>query len=487
MKSIDKEIIVVFDDRESTNDSIANIVGSRKYGQILFKRHSLFEYFKKSLPAWAIKNLIRINNDDDLANLKSKLNDFEKSKSIFIVNNKAGFLSSSDLRKLFERLPYAEEDFVDRISNPLIFYFHDSRDLIKTWSFLEKSPTNKFLNIWKDKQTIKSIEIADLSDIGQFLNFISGATATRHFNNLEINDFYIEKESIDIEKMKSEYLFYHLVPEQMKPWLAPTFDYLENDKIASYKMMRYFLADASLQWVHDAFSRVSFQYFIKRLLFFIHKRPKKLCTKKESLEIANSLFLNKVNDRIQDFLSLKEGLKVNHLAKKINPNFDVNVLFKRYLDIFNKEKNKFKFDYKVIGHGDPCLSNILYDCDRRILILVDPKGAQNIDQIWTHPLYDLCKISHSIMGDYDFINSGLYDLKLLDDNNVELVYKKKMQNNLKEIFIDQITYLGYDFKAIRIAEISLFLSMLPLHIDIPNKVLAFLIKASEILDYLENG
>ena len=199
------------------------------------------------------------------------------------------------------------------------------------------------------------------------------------------------------------------------------------------------------------------------------------------------MFLNKVNDRINYFLTLKEGLRINHLAKKINTNLDVNILFKRYLDIFNKEKNKFKFDYKVIGHGDPCLSNILYDCDRRILILVDPKGAQNLDQIWTHPLYDLCKISHSIMGDYDFINNGLYDLKLLDDNNVELIYKKQMQNNLKEIFIDQINHLGYDSKAIRIAEISLFLSMLPLHIDIPNKVLAFLIKASEILDYLENG
>ena len=90
------------------------------------------------------------------------------------------------------------------------------------------------------------------------------------------------------------------------------------------------------------------------------------------------------------------------------------------------------------------------------------------------------------MGDYDFINNGLYDIKLLDDNNVELIYKNKMQSSLKDIFIDHINHLEYDFRAIRIAEISLFLSMLPLHIDIPNKILAFFIKASQILDYLEN-
>jgi hypothetical protein len=39
----------------------------------------------------------------------------------------------------------------------------------------------------------------------------------------------------------------------------------------------------------------------------------------------------------------------------------------------------------------------------------------------------------------------------------------------------------------RLGEASLFLSMLPLHIDYPNKVIAFMLKASQILDEVEGG
>ena len=45
MNSTNKEIIVIFDDRELTNDGISNIVGSRKYGQILYKRKTIMIIF----------------------------------------------------------------------------------------------------------------------------------------------------------------------------------------------------------------------------------------------------------------------------------------------------------------------------------------------------------------------------------------------------------------------------------------------------------
>ena len=487
MNQINKKLLIIFDDREITNNDIGNIVGCRHYGEIIFKRHSLFEYFKNSLSILNRFDLIRIFKNEDVQKIKINLNNFETSKSVFIISNRAGFSSLKDLEKLFERLPYAEEDFVDRISNPLIFYFHNLDELINLWTKFEKLPLHKLDNIWQGKQILKSIPISDLSNLGEFLNFISGSTATRHFNNLEMNDFFIIKNSKDITKIKSEYLFYKLVPEAMKPWLVPTFDYVEKDNEASYKMLRYFLADASLQWVHGAFSIESFQYFINRILFFINSRSKKSCSKKDSIEIADNLFIKKVQDRIKKFLSFKEGIAVNELAQKINPKLDLNILQARYLEIFNKEKNKFTFEHSVIGHGDPCLSNILYDSQRNLLIFIDPKGAQNENQLWTHPLYDLCKISHSIIGDYDFINNGLYEIKFLDNNNVKLIFKKNNQDILKKYFIDKLNNSNYDFKTIRLGEISLFLSMLPLHIDVPNKALAFIINSSLILDELENG
>ncbi|MBC7389181.1 MAG: hypothetical protein H7329_08235, partial [Opitutaceae bacterium] len=40
---------------------------------------------------------------------------------------------------------------------------------------------------------------------------------------------------------------------------------------------------------------------------------------------------------------------------------------------------------------------------------------------------------------------------------------------------------GYNYELVRIFEASLFLSMLPLHIDNPKKVLAFILNAINIL------
>lgn len=42
--------------------------------------------------------------------------------------------------------------------------------------------------------------------------------------------------------------------------------------------------------------------------------------------------------------------------------------------------------------------------------------------------------------------------------------------------------MGHDVRVMRLGEASLFLSMLPLHMDYPNKVIAFMLKARQLLD-----
>ena len=138
-----------------------------------------------------------------------------------------------------------------------------------------------------------------------------------------------------------------------------------------------------------------------------------------------------------------------------------------------------------MGHGDPCFSNVLYDQQRYLLKLIDPKGALTEDEMWTHPLYDLCKLSHSALGDYDFINNGLYSVGFSDNNDLVLNLMHSNHATLKPIFLQRLNSIGYNARTIRLGEASLFLSMLPLHIDYPNKVIAFMLKARQILDEIE--
>jgi len=160
----------------------------------------------------------------------------------------------------------------------------------------------------------------------------------------------------------------------------------------------------------------------------------------------------------------------------------------RYLRLYERHAGKFALAYEVIGHGDPCFSNVLYDQQRYLLKLIDPKGALEESQLWTHPFYDLCKLSHSVMGDYDFINNGLYRVAFTDMNALELHLDQARRDlpALKQCFVRSLEAAGIGRQVIRLGEASLFLSMLPLHMDYPNKVLAFVLRAASILDEVES-
>jgi hypothetical protein len=330
------------------------------------------------------------------------------------------------------------------------------------------------------------VQRLDLAHIGDFLSFTSGSTATRHFNQVQIDDYYYTKSSTDKHKMFAEYSFYGLVPESMRPWLIQPFDYQEQGDRASYKMLRYYLADSALQWVHGAFNAKTFASFVDRLLFFIAERPRKVCNKEQSATAARELFVDKVEARVQQFLALKEGQRVNALAASATPDLDLNRQLKRYLRLYARHEKGFVFDHMSVGHGDPCFSNILYDQQRYLLKLIDPKGAVNQAGIWTHPLYDLCKVSHSALGDYDFINNGMYSVGFSDHNHLVLRLEHTNHATLKPIFQHRIKTMGHDERIMRLGEASLFLSMLPLHVDYPNKAIAFMLKAKKILDEVDN-
>ena len=138
----------------------------------------------------------------------------------------------------------------------------------------------------------------------------------------------------------------------------------------------------------------------------------------------------------------------------------------------------------MIGHGDLCFSNILYQKEAGLLKLIDPKGCLVEQELYTDPYYDLAKLSHSICGNYDFFNSGLYQVVLGQDMKFHLAVDAD-NRAYAEIFKGYLKESGFDYRMVRIYEASLFLSMLPLHMDREQKVFALLLNAAGILERLE--
>lgn len=141
----------------------------------------------------------------------------------------------------------------------------------------------------------------------------------------------------------------------------------------------------------------------------------------------------------------------------------------------------------VIGHGDPCFSNILYSKTNQYLKLIDPRGAAGPDDLYTDPYYDVAKLSHSVLGRYDFINQYRFDVRIEDDLRPRLLIDKPPPEWAGRLFAERLEAAGFDLYATRLYEASLFISMLPLHMDWPLKVLAFALTADAILEGLARG
>lgn len=245
------------------------------------------------------------------------------------------------------------------------------------------------------------------------------------------------------------------------------------------------MTDIAIRWIHGAINLEEFHDILKRLFHFVATRNTKKTSIAEYEAVEKNLYINKVRERMQELKNNSYYVKFNHFISSGTEFHNIDEIIEKYELLYEKVTNNVsKKQEFVVGHGDLCFSNILYNKETSILKLIDPKGAVKEEELWTNPYYDIAKLSHSICGRYDFFNSGLYDIKIeadmkltlsLDFNNEEYV----------ELFKEYLKKYDFDYTLVRIYEASLFLSMLPLHMDNPQKVFGFLLNAINILEEVE--
>lgn len=238
MSDLYAKLLIIFDDREFVNGDVCSLVGSRRFGDLTCKSRRLIDHFRAALPEWAAAQLIHLRTTKDISNLRDFIESCNDNTSVCIIAGRAGFMVSERLTQFIERLPYAEENFTDRLYKPLLVFLHNLHYLVEKWSNFEKAPLHQWELPWKNYQRVQSLEPLDLAQLRNFLSFSSGSTATRHFNEVKVDAYYYTKQSSDKRKMLAECSFYNLIPESMRPSLIQTFDYQDEGEQASYKMLR---------------------------------------------------------------------------------------------------------------------------------------------------------------------------------------------------------------------------------------------------------
>ena len=319
-----------------------------------------------------------------------------------------------------------------------------------------------------------------------FLTFITGGFDARFFNALEGDEYTVTKRSSKKEKIRAEYEFYYLLPDAMKMWFVMPYDYKEDENGASYTMERFHMTDIAIRFVHGAVGTEELRDILDKLFYFIHLRTEKQVEASEGRDKAKELYIGKVRQRMEELKKYKEYEQFDRMLAMGTGYEGIEDVVRRYEALYDRLSagNRRRYDRLAIGHGDLCFSNILYSREAEVLKLIDPKGATAKEEMFADPYYDLAKLSHSVCGCYDFFNSGLYEIAIKRDLKLELTVDADKEAYI-EVFKEYLAKNGFDYALVRLYEASLFLSMLPYHMDQPGKVFGFLLNAAGILDEVE--
>lgn len=330
------------------------------------------------------------------------------------------------------------------------------------------------------------VGIIDLRDPLAFTDYLTSNFDVRFFNSIQSdNDFVVVKRSTEKGKLKREFQYYGLVPPAMRMFFIQPYDYQDDGGHASYKMERLFVPDMALQWIHGSLERVDFERFLDKVFYFLSIRPKRHGAAAQAKSAFSDAFRTKVQARRDQLLALPEYAAIRPYVDASLGGMDA--LLSRYTALLAPVENRIAEVDLCVGHGDLCFSNILYSKTTGLLRLIDPRGADSDDDLYMTPYYDLAKLSHSVVGSYDYINHGLFRLEVDHDLKLDLQIDSPPPPWARQVFEQKLRDHGFDPYVIRVLEASLFLSMVPLHIDAPRKVLAFLANADSILTELEGG
>lgn len=483
------KVLVIYDDTGRKSEVITDIIGEKGFADVVVKKRKLEEYYsseiKKLYPKLIWK---KIHSTFEYVEFMKKL-ELNAAEDIRVLHCFSNYLISDSTKAMlsFKKLEYIDTSYVALCGTKAALAMFPSLD---EYIAFGKSIISgvKAWDLARDIEDSFQIEgLVDIGVIGNFIQCITGNFDSRYFNSLSGNEYTLVKSSSNKKKIKAEYMYYHLLPEDMQFWFVMPFNYQETETMASYTMERLHMTDLAIKWVHGSMDENEFEELLDRYFYFFKSRHPKKCSKEEYKKIADALYVDKVNERIKNLKHLTEYDTYIKPLLSCTKDCTIDALVEKYFELKTRiEKQVEYMPEVVIGHGDPCFANTLYNKSTKTLKFIDPKGAITEDELWTNPYYDIAKLSHSICGRYDFFNNALFDIKIdaSFDYNLEIPFDN---SRYIELFKNKVEEEGYNYFSVRIYEASLFLSMLPLHIDNPHKVLGFILNVRNILKEIEKN
>jgi len=352
------------------------------------------------------------------------------------------------------------------------FKFNDPRKLIRNitqekWDFI------KGIDRYKKENGLSQIIVADWYDFGHVNTYYhskAAFTTQRSFNELAINPRFIEKTSLKSQKIKAEANWFDTLPTMMKSYIPQYLGHKETcEGKFSYRLEYLHHTALNELFVFSEMPNIIWTNILEHCLDFIQDCNAETSPKQAISQDLSQLFGAKTLERLEEFKATRNFT----LSDKWIFNDDLLVSIEQILAESEKHlpsKNKLS----TLMHGDFCFSNILYDFRANRIKTIDPRGMTLSGDITIYgdTRYDLAKLSHSILGMYDWIVAG-YHQTYLDwrTKKIQLHISGEVKHkDTQSMFIAMVSK-RHKLTAVNLyaMQLQLFLSMLPLHADDPYR------------------
>lgn len=364
-----------------------------------------------------------------------------------------------------------------------VFNFSAGQSLIDQWQGAKSFYEN--LRIYDEDHPLTVAETTQWLDFGHSDKYVEAKQVEARFFNKTQIDFkrgIIRKESKDVDKFLGEVKWYLKLPKRLA-YIAPRiFDYSLNYN-APFVEMEYF----SYESLHNLFLYGNFELgFWREIideLFFLRSEMNEYQVQVDQDEYqatVSDMYLTKTVDRLHRLID-EEDFYAAIADKPLTINGQtypsINEIIAALPDVLAQSGVLQGRTFAVI-HGDFCMTNILYDNTKHVMRLIDPRGKFGKFDIYGDAKYDYAKLMHSFSGKYDCIISDMFNVDA--DETGRLDYALNVTGNeeaVGHLFETKLQeHLGDEraYRQIQLIESLLFLSMIPLHKDKPERQKAML-------------
>lgn len=424
------------------------------------------------------------NSIDDMENVVYTSKEFTDSANWCLVDKD----KDDNVRNYYDKL----NNIDTKNKEVLVGYyaFSDTKYLqnccIKARLMLKKE-ISVALEMYQEKYKIQTKYISDWYDLGHTSGLIKAKNIlfnARDFNSITVdtNMGLLTKSSTKTQKLEDEAFWYTQLPEDLKILAPRLISFKKDNKSASLVQELYGYPSLQELYLSGEVNLEDWQYILEKL-FSLHKVLENHTTPRNEKAFL-WLYLHKTQERIAELKKQNSYWEtiINKEVEYINGE-QYNGLSKLMDGIEQFATKLSKSGIETIVHGDYCFSNILFDSSNYVFKLIDPRGRLNAEPtIFGDPRYDIAKLRHSVVGLYDFIVHGLFEVS---ENKNEFEYKILTTKNysvLEEIFDKYTVANGFNPNEIKFIEGLLFLSMIPLHKDNFERQKMFYIRALELLN-----